>query len=572
MSIDDVLQIVYALFYLLGGITVFMIGMDILSSNMEKAEGSKMRALIGKATKNKYVGIGTGTAITAIIQSSSATTVMVVGFVNIGLMTHTQATSIIMGANIGTTITAFISALALMGGFQLDVSAIFALIAFIGLMMTLFSKEEKTKRIGFMLAGLGMIFVGLYTMSFTVTNLTEGEGDVANAIRSMFVNIGNGVDFLTWQAFVLFLLGLILTGIMQSSSAITAIIISLASAGLMNLQMSMCVVLGTNVGTCVTAVISSIGTTTNAKRTACVHLLFNIFGCLIFILPVSIWGRQIAGFISGIIPKTSWQIAIFHLFFNVVTTFILVWFLDYLVKLACIIVPDKAEASKVSPNQILDERILKTPAIAVGQARQEIVRMGQLAFKNYKRSINMLLSGSMDGKDEFDASEKEIDALNKYITQFLIKLSSQEISETDEKKVSSFYHVTSDIQRIGDYAENVTEYAQTLIDNNAKFSEHAIDEIKEMDANLSELYKYVEMAFAGHNLSYTQNIENAENATDAMCRKMQQSHIRRTNEGRCSPEAGSVFLQLAVNMERIGDHMFNISNSIKSYVHAEEQQ
>ena len=184
----------------------------------------------------------------------------------------------------------------------------------------------------------------------------------------------------------------------------------------------------------------------------------------------------------------------------------------------------------------------------------------------------MLLSGSMDGKDEFDASEKEIDALNKYITQFLIKLSSQEISETDEKKVSSFYHVTSDIERIGDYAENITEYAQTLIDNNAKFSEHAIDEIKEMDANLSELYKYVEMAFAGHNLSYTQNIENAENATDAMCRKMQQSHIRRTNEGRCSPEAGSVFLQLAVNMERIGDHMFNISNSIKSYVHAEEQQ
>ena len=175
MSIDDVLQIVYALFYLLGGITVFMIGMDILSSNMEKAAGSKMRALIGKATKNKYVGIGTGTAITAIIQSSSATTVMVVGFVNIGLMTLTQATSIIMGANIGTTITAFISALALMGGFQLDVSAIFALIAFIGLMMTLFSKEEKTKRIGFMLAGLGMIFVGLYTMSFTVTNLTEGE-------------------------------------------------------------------------------------------------------------------------------------------------------------------------------------------------------------------------------------------------------------------------------------------------------------------------------------------------------------------------------------------------------------
>lgn len=571
MSIEGVMLIINNFCLVLGGIAIFMIGMEMMGANLEKAAGRNIRTLMGKATANRFAGIGTGAAITALIQSSSATTVMLVGFVNVGLMTLSQAASVIMGANIGTTISAFISALS-SGGAELKVASVFAFVAFVGILMTMISKSDRNKRVGSILSGLGMIFIGLNVMSVSVNELTAEGSEVGDAIRALFASLGNNADNLTWEVPVLFLIGLVLTGIMQSSSAITAIIISLASAGLMNLQMSMCVVLGTNVGTCVTAVISSIGTTTNAKRTACVHLLFNIFGCLIFILPVSIWGRQIAGFISGIIPQTSWQIAIFHLFFNVVTTFILVWFLDYLVKLACIIVPDKAEASKVSPNQILDERILKTPAIAVGQARQEIVRMGQLAFKNYKRSINMLLSGSMDGKDEFDASEKEIDALNKYITQFLIKLSSQEISETDEKKVSSFYHVTSDIERIGDYAENITEYAQTLIDNNAKFSEHAIDEIKEMDANLSELYKYVEMAFAGHNLSYTQNIENAENATDAMCRKMQQSHIRRTNEGRCSPEAGSVFLQLAVNMERIGDHMFNISNSIKSYVHAEEQQ
>ena len=346
----------------LGGIAIFMIGMEMMGANLEKAAGRNIRTLMGKATANRFAGIGTGAAITALIQSSSATTVMLVGFVNVGLMTLSQAASVIMGANIGTTISAFISALS-SGGAELKVASVFAFVAFVGILMTMISKSDRNKRVGSILSGLGMIFIGLNVMSVSVNELTAEGSEVGDAIRALFASLGNNADNLTWEVPVLFLIGLVLTGIMQSSSAITAIIISLASAGLMNLQMSMCVVLGTNVGTCVTAVISSIGTTTNAKRTACVHLLFNIFGCLIFILPVSIWGRQIAGFISGIIPKTSWQIAIFHLFFNVVTTFILVWFLDYLVKLACIIVPDKAEASKVSPNQILDERILKTPAI-----------------------------------------------------------------------------------------------------------------------------------------------------------------------------------------------------------------
>lgn len=570
MSIEGVMTLINSLCFVLGGIAIFMIGMEMMGANLEKAAGKNIRTLMSKATANRFAGIGTGAAITALIQSSSATTVMLVGFVNVGLMTLSQAASVIMGANIGTTISAFITALST-GGAELKVAAVFALVAFIGLLMMMICKTDRNKRIGSILAGLGMIFIGLNVMSDSVKALTEEGSEVGDAIRALFTSLGNNADGnLTWEVPVLFLIGLVLTGIMQSSSAITAIVISLASAGLMNLQMSMCVVLGTNVGTCVTAVISSIGTTTNAKRTACVHLLFNIFGCIVFIFPVAFFGKPIAAFIESFIPETEWQIAIFHLFFNVATTLILVWFLDYLVKLACIIVPDKAKAQPASSNQILDERILKTPAIAVGQARQEIVRMGQLAFNNYKRSLNMLLSGSMDEKNEFDATEKEINTLNKYITQFLIKLSSQEISETDEKKVSSFYHVTSDMERIGDYAENITEYAQALVDSKAKFSEHAIDEIREMDASLTELYKYVELAFAGHNLSYTQNIENAENQTDAICRKMQQSHIRRTNEGRCSPEAGSIFLQLAVNMERIGDHMYNIANSIKSYVKAEE--
>ena len=569
MSTGDILEIIYSLFYLLGGITVFMIGMDILSSNLEKAAGSKMRTLIGKATKNKYVGIGTGTAITAIIQSSSATTVMVVGFVNIGLMTLTQATSIIMGANIGTTMTAFITALALMGGIELDVSAIFALIAFIGLMMTLFSGQEKTKRIGFMLAGLGMIFVGLYTMSFTVTQLTEGDGAVAQAIRNMFVSIGNGKEVLTWEALVLFLLGLALTGIMQSSSAVTAIAITLAGQNLLNMYMCMFIVLGTNIGTCITAVLSSIGTAPNAKRAACIHLCFNIIGCLIFAIPVAVWGRQIAGFLDNTFHDVKWEIAIFHLFFNVVNTLILMWFIPQLVKLSHLIIRDKKgeeQTPQANSDEMLDKRLLKTPSIAVGQARQEIVKMGKIAFGNYKLAIDMLLGYNTDKKEEFAENENRINELDKYITQFLVKLSAEDISDIDERKVSSFYHVTIDLERIGDYAENIVEYTDEMVKSGAKFSEHAVAEIKEMDGYISELYKNVEMAFANHNLSYTQNIELAENSVDEMCARMKEAHIRRTNEGTCSPEAGSVYLQLAVNMERIGDHMNNIADSVKTYV------
>lgn len=569
MSIDGVLQIVYSLFYLLGGITVFMIGMDILGSNLEKAAGSKMRHLIGKATKNKFLGIGTGTVITAIIQSSSATTVMVVGFVNIGLMTLIQATSIIMGANIGTTITAFISALS-MGGFEFDVTATFSLIAFIGLLMTLFSKEEKNKRIGFILAGLGMIFVGLYTMSFTVSSLTETPGEVRDAIINMFSAIGNGKTTLTWEIPVLFLLGLALTGIMQSSSAVTAIVITLASGNLISLHMAIFIVLGTNIGTCFTAVISSIGTSVNARRAACIHLCFNIIGCIIFAIPTIIWGSDIARLLESWMPgNVTWQIAIFHLFFNFTTTLILMWFIPQLVKLSTLLVHEKKGEHKESSedsDERLDKRLLKTPAIAVGQARQEIVKMGKLAYRNYKLAIEMLLSYDTSKKSEFAENEKHIDALNKYITQFLVKLSSEEISGIDETKVSSFYHVTSDIERIGDYAENIVEYADEMIKTGTKFSDHAVAEINEMDGYIDELYRNVEMAFANHNLSYAQNIDAAENSVDVMCDKMKEAHIRRTNEGRCSPEAGSVYLQLAVNMERIGDHMNNIGNSIKTYV------
>ncbi len=564
MSFEQVMLIINSLFFVLGGVAVFMIGMELMGNNLEKAAGKNIRKLMGKAAKNRFTGIGTGAVVTAIVNSSSATTVMIVGFVNVGLMTLAQAASIIMGANIGTTVSAFIMALSSTGG-AVDIAAIFAVVAFAGLLMTMVSKKDKIKRTGNILSGLGLIFVGLEFMSLSVGNLISDGSPVKSYIEDLFVALGSGGGSLSWQIPVLFLLGLVLTALMQSSAAITGIVITLATNNLVTLPMAMCVVLGTNIGTCCTSLLSSIGANPNAKRAAVVHLLFNILGCLIFIWPVAFAGDYIAQALS-FIPSVQWQIAIFHMLFNVLTTLILVWFIKYIVKLACLIVPEsKKKVPTSDSNEILDVRLLKTPAIAVGQARKEIVRMADLAFANYKRSLDMLLSYNTDAQEEFAATEREIDGLNKYITQFLIKLSSEPISEIDEKKVSSFYHVTSDIERIGDYAENITEFAEQMVNAGAKFSEHATEEIREMDLHLSKLYENVETAFANHNLGNMEVIAKEEDETDRMCKVMHASHIRRTNEGRCTPEAGSVYLQLAVNMERIGDHMYNIANSVKSY-------
>ncbi|MDE6356449.1 MAG: Na/Pi cotransporter family protein [Clostridia bacterium] len=559
----DVLTIINSAFFILGGIAVFMVGMNMMGTNLETAAGKSMRRLMAKATKNRFLGVGTGAAVTAIVNSSAATTVMLVGFVNVGLMTLAQAASVIMGANIGTTISAFIMALSSAGG-AFSVAAVFALLAFIGFVLTLVGKKDKLKRIGYILEGIGLIFVGLHVMSGAVSELLDGE--VGNAVAGMFVALGNGKASLSWEILVLFILGALLTAAMQSSAALTAIIISLASQNLISLQMAMCIILGANVGTCLTSLISSMGASVNAKRTAMVHLLFNVAGCFIFIWPVAFAGAPIADFLNGVIPQTEWQIAIFHMVFNLLTTAVLLPFVNYLVKLACLIVHDK-KGEKQEEYEALDKRFLKTPAIAVGQARKEILRMGADAFANYKRSLNMLLTGDLSQKELFAETEKNINDTNRYISSFLVKLSLEDLAEADENKVSSFYHVTSDIERIGDYAENIVEYAEKMVTDKAQFSEHAKAEILEMDGHLTELYKQVEATFSEIDLHYLSAVEREEQATDDVCQKMQDAHLRRMNEGRCTPEAGAIYLQLAINMERIGDHMHNIANSVKTYAH-----
>ncbi len=564
LGAPEVLKIINSMLLLFGGVAAFIIGMNMMGGNLETAAGKSMRRLMAKATKNRFLGVGTGAAVTAIVTSSSATTVMIVGFVNVGLMTLTQAASIIMGANIGTTVTAFITAVSTTGA-EFEVTALFAFAAFVGVLLAMLGKTDKIKRIGAILQGLGLIFIGMNVMSSTMGGMLN-DAEIKGAVENAFISIGYGKDVLSWEIIVLFLLGALLTGLVQSSAAITAIVISLAASDLISLPMAMFIILGTNVGTCVTALFSSLGTSVNARRTAVVHLLFNVIGSVIFIIPLAFISGYLADFFNLFIPSLSWQIAIFHMAFNLLTTAILLPFVNYLVKLACLIVPDKkGKGAAAEDYGLLDKRLLRTPAIAVGQVRKELTHMGNLAFGNYKRALDMLLNGDFSQKSEFEKIEKELNDYNSYISSFLVKLSLLELAEADEKKVSSFYHVASDLERIGDYAENIVEYADRMAEDKEQFSEHAKSEILEMDLHLTELYKNVEKVFADIDTSYIDAVEREEAATDDMCEKMQQSHLRRLNENRCTPTAGSIYLQLAINMERIGDHMHNVANSVKSY-------
>ena len=562
LSAGDILSIFNSLFFVLGGVTVFMFGMNLMGHNIEKTAGKSIRRLMGKATVNRFAGVGTGAAVTALVNSSAATTVMIIGFVNVGLMTLVQAASVIMGANIGTTISAFIMALSSASG-SLSIAGIFALVAFIGFVFTIAGKTDKLKQIGCILEGLGLIFIGLNVMSRSVSDLVNSE-NIGGAIEELFINLGNGKSTLTWEIIVLFVLGVVLTALMQSSGALTAIVISLASANLISLQMAMCIVLGTNVGTCFTSLLSSMGASANAKRAAVIHLLFNVAGTLIFIFPVAFAGKYIAKFFSLFIEQTQWQIAVFHMFFNLLTTALLLPFIKYLVKLSTILVRDKEE-KKAEENETLDPRLLKTPAIAVGQVRKQLLIMADAAFSNYKLSLDMLLSGDTSKKADFAKVEDSINANNNHIVHYLIELSLQELSAKDEKKVSSFFRVSSDLERIGDYAENITEYAEKKAEQEIDFSEHATAEIMEMDTHLTNLYNNVIKVFRDSDLSYMPQVEYEEDETDRMNKVMQKSHLRRMKEGRCSPETGAIFLQLAVTMERIGDHMHNVANSVLEY-------
>ena len=541
------MDIVKAVLVTLGGLGVFLFGMKILGDYLQNAAGDRIKNMLGKVGNNRFAAVGIGTAVTAVIQSSSATTVMVVGFVNAGIMTLFQATGIIMGANIGTTITAQIVALSV-----LPVTEFFVMLTGIGFFLTMISKP-KVKTAGMIIAGFGMIFSGLYIMSAAMNTVSEME-----QVRNLFAAADD--------PFLLFFIGLAITGIVQSSSATTGILITMAGSGLVTLRAALFATLGINIGTCVTALLAGIGANANAKRASVIHLLFNCFGSLVFFIlcyfaPVDKW--LLAAF-----PEIETQIAMFHTFFNVVTTLVLVWFIKPLVKLATLMVPERKKKAEVSPLKFADERLLSSPAVALGQVRRELMRMLDEAYANLTLSLQAITEVDLTRQGEFDSRDRGIMDSKSALVKYLILLSDTEPGVEAETEIATYHKTISDIDRIADLSQNVMEFTLALKENSARISETGRAELEEMRAALDALKAGVEEEFERKDISLAGEIEALEQKVDEMYLKMEEGHLARMRSGECTAFTATIYIPLINNLERIGDHLFNIFRGMKSYVKA----
>ena len=551
---------IWNVFFMFGGVAAMMIGMKFMGSALEQVAGGGMKKMLGKITNNRLAGVGVGLAVTSIIQSSTATTVMLVGFVNIGLLSLTQATNVIMGANIGTTITAHIVSLSGVG--NIDIGAIAAMIGCVGILLSMLVKKEKVQNIGNILAGLGLIFVGLEFISTYATKIMFIDGNKGNPHEWVKV-IFQGDHF----PLLLVVIGIILTAMVHSSSTITSLMVVLASIGVLPFGNALFLALGSNIGTCITSILSSVGTNVNAKRTALVHLFFNLFGCLLFIGPLWIFSKEIVGFFASISSDVGQQIAVFHTLFNVCATIILLPVSHLVVKLVCKIIPDKQieDDREEYKFKYIDNRLLSTPPVAVGNIKREIIRMSEFARENINLSIEMLVDNKAENEEIIRKNEDIINHFNKNITAYLMKLMSKELSDEDDKKVGSYYHVVSDVERVGDYAENIMEYAIRLEQESLVISAEAKEELENLKAKVNELYDYSITAFNDRSPELLGKVSEVEEEIDDIAVVLEGKHIERVKKGQCNAQVGSVYLQTVSNLERVADHIFNIAKSIKQY-------
>ncbi|WP_291569718.1 Na/Pi cotransporter family protein [Clostridium sp. UBA4548] len=536
------MEVVLLLISLFGGLGIFLYGMKMMGDGLENAAGDKLKGIFDKITSNPAKGILTGAIVTAVIQSSSATTVMVVGFVNAGLMNLFQAAAVIMGANIGTTITAQIIS------FKFD--AIAPLFLAIGAAMVLFAKNRKAKEIGNIVLGFGILFLGLELMSAAMSPLAESD---------FFKNL---ILRLKGHTILGLLLGMVMTAVIQSSSASTGILVALASTGSLPFEVAVPILFGCNIGTCVTALIASIGTSRTARKAALIHLFFNVIGSLMFIPFVG----QFTDLILLISPGTTGadvqrQIANAHTIFNIVNTFILVWFIKYLVALVNFLIPGEDEREEMGLKYI-DERLLETPVIAFGQTTNEIVRMATKAKENLALAMQGFNENSETLINKAYENERLINLLDHDITRFLVKLSNSELGEEQKSLVGAYFHAVNDIERIGDHAENIADLASEKIAKGLQFSDEAMKELMGM-------YKYTINAleisiecFKEYNKEKAASIRGIEDRIDALEKELRNSHINRLNAGVCNATVGTIFLDIISNFERIGDHAVNVAEII----------
>jgi phosphate:Na+ symporter len=532
-----------AIVYLLAGLGAFLVGFKILSDNVQKLANQKLKLLFNKVTNNKLVGVGIGAIITMIVQSSSVTTIMVVGFVNAGLLNLVQATAIIMGANIGTTITAQLVALK-----AFDVTFYAMILAVIGIFGEMFVKNDKAKTIFYLLAGLGLIFIGLDVMASSMSIFKTSP-----AITAALTSINN--------PFLLLLIGIILTGIIQSSSAVTTILISMVAAGLTigsGGNSILFVVLGTNIGTCVSALLSAIGVTSNGKRTALIHLMFNIFGTILIFPFLFFWSGFMDDVLAKMFPLPGMQIAMFHTFFNVVCTLVFLPMSPLFVNLSKKIIREKIS---VKPASFFDERLLKSPAVALGQLTKETTRMGNLAMQSLKDAIEAFIIQDAIAIERIKHKNSEIEQLEKEITEYLIKVSIDDLGVEEETMVSRLYHALGDFIRIAEISDNVLKYTRTSIDKHLEFSEAVRMDLRVMFGLLEKEFALTSDLFINHRFELLKEIDIIEEQVDNKRNLMIEEHLARLNQGKCSPNNSAVYINFVSNLERVGDHINFVAHS-----------
>lgn len=528
---------------LIGGLGLFLYGMTLMSDSLEKAAGAKLRGILELFTKNRYVGIIVGVVFTAIIQSSSAATVMVVSFVNAGLMTLYQAIGVIYGANIGTTVTSQLVS------FNLSQYAPVFIMA--GVLMLMIFKNPTVKKAGEVVIGFGILFLGISTMSSSMGALKE-----LPAIQNLFMSLDN--------RFFALLLGLVITAIVQSSSVTVSIVLLLAQQGLLPLKICFFIILGCNIGACMSAMLASLSGKKNAKRAALIHLLFNIIGSIIMaviLLIGSNWIEALIMHISG--GNLGRCVANTHTIFKVFQVIILMPFMSWIVKLTYLIVPGE-------DNDVEDEYEMKyigdgdrlSSATAIPQVCSEISHMGEIAIGNLEKALDALLTKDDKAAKEVFEVEKRIDYMNKEITDYLVKANQISLPVGDRKKLGALFHVVSDIERVGDHAENIAEDVEKLIDMKEDINGMAGDEIRRMQEMTVKILHLSMDMFNLEDDSHLQEILDLENAIDAKERELQNLHVKCLTTGECSAQVGMMFSDLASNLERVADHATNIAFSI----------
>lgn len=548
---------VYSVITILAGCGVFLLGFKLLSDNMEKLAGNGLKRLFNKTSDKKLVGVGLGAAATAVVQSSAITTVMVIGFVNTGIMSLKQAATIIMGANIGTTITAQIVALQ---AFNLNV--FFMALAFIGMAMNMFSKKDKVRLAGIALAGLGIVFVGLDVMSGAM------EGEMIHAALETVLSKATNPVFLLF-------IGVAFTALIQSSSAVTTIIIAMAMQGLIvggGGNAVLYVILGSNIGSCVTALISSIGTSVNARRASIIHLLFNVIGTVIFMVVLLIFPQFQEKTFERWFSSPETQIAMFHTFFNVLCTLMFLPFTNVLVKLAMLIVPEtKTEEKAEEPESgakfvYMDKRFLNSPALAISQLKKETFRMADMAMASLATAFNGFIRRDVSTVENVAANNEKIADLSKSISDYLVKVSAAGPSLEDEKKISALHNNVGDIVRISELADNLTKYTRKTINENLTFSPVVGTKLSEMYALLQEQYSLVKRIVLMKEYNIMNESDETEDRVDNMRRSLIADHIERMQRGECNAENNPVFINLVSNLERVGDHLNYVAHSVDGFV------